>query len=77
MCGVGENAIFRKNRRGTKRTPGGSVTLAEKELAVIENHEKTTIAIETEEEYEAVADAFDQLLDEEEFDALMDEEEDV
>ena len=51
MCGVGENAAFRKNRRVTKRTPTGSVTLADKELAVIHNHEKTITMIETEEEY--------------------------
>ncbi len=51
MCGVGPNARFRGRISLNMRTKTGSVSLNGRELTVVNNHKKTVITIENDDEY--------------------------
>ncbi|MBE6039024.1 MAG: arylamine N-acetyltransferase [Anaerofustis stercorihominis] len=50
-CGVGPDARFRKNKKVSRRTPNGSLTLTDEEFSVVENHKKTVTPVESVEQY--------------------------
>ncbi len=51
ICGVGPDARFRGRKTVSMRTKTGSITLSDRELSVVDNHKKTTVTIESDDEY--------------------------